>query len=160
MRLNQCVNCSLCTFNWSRHYWRERNTCYMCRQQQQAVNCCCSYLWLSLEDSVERQQSPAYADRLAYHLPLRETHSLISLFHCFIHIQKFLWNRFLPTWCRSLFQGFSRGEANLCWPSTSLVLLAPFVWLMSECVALPIVPLSEPHTPSTLPLSNSHEVMS
>ena len=31
---------------------------------------------------------------------------------------------------------------------------------MSECDALPIVPLSEPHTLSTLPLSNSHEVMS
>ena len=52
----------------------------------------------------------------------------------------------------------SRSEANLCWPSTSLVLLAPFVWLTSECDALPIVPLSEPHSPSTLPRSNSHEV--
>ena len=51
-------------------------------------------------------------------------------------------------------------EANLCWPFTSLVLLAPFVWLMSECDALPIVPPSEPHALSTLPLSNSHEVMS
>ena len=51
-------------------------------------------------------------------------------------------------------------EANLCRPSSSLVLLAPFVWLMSGCDALPIVLLSEPHTPSTLPLSNSHEVMS
>ena len=51
-------------------------------------------------------------------------------------------------------------EVNLCWPSTSLVLLAPFVWLTSKCDALPIVPLSEPLTPSTLPLSNSHEVMS
>ena len=57
-------------------------------------------------------------------------------------------------------EAVSRSEANLCWPSTSPVLLAPFVWLMSECDALPIVPLSEPHTPSTLPLSNSHEVMS
>ena len=57
-------------------------------------------------------------------------------------------------------EAVSRNEANLCWPSTSLVLLAPFVWLTSECDALPIVPLSEPHTPSTLPLSNSHEVMS
>ena len=38
-------------------------------------------------------------------------------------------------------------EANLCWPFTSLVLLAPFVWLTSECDTLPIVPLSEPHTP-------------
>ena len=38
-------------------------------------------------------------------------------------------------------------EANLCWPFTSLVLLPPFVWLMSECDTLPIVPLSEPHTP-------------
>ena len=54
----------------------------------------------------------------------------------------------------------TESEANLCWPSTSLVLLAPFVWLMSECDTLPIVPLSEPHTLSTLPLSNSHEVMS
>ena len=27
----------------------------------------------------------------------------------------------------------TESEANLCWPSTSLVLLAPFVWLMSEC---------------------------
>ena len=40
----------------------------------------------------------------------------------------------------------TESEANLCWPSTSLVLLAPFVWLMSEYDALPIVPLSEPHT--------------
>ena len=37
-------------------------------------------------------------------------------------------------------------EANLCWPFTSLVLLAPFVWLFSECGALPLVPLSEPQT--------------
>ena len=27
----------------------------------------------------------------------------------------------------------TESEANLCWLSTSLVLLAPFVWLMSEC---------------------------
>ena len=51
-------------------------------------------------------------------------------------------------------------EANLCWPSNSLVLLASFVWLTSEFDTLPIVPLSETHTVSTLPLSNSHEVMS
>ena len=31
----------------------------------------------------------------------------------------------------------TESEANLCWASTSLVLLAPFVWLMSECDALP-----------------------
>ena len=55
-------------------------------------------------------------------------------------------------------EAVNRSEANLCWPSTSLVLLAPFVWLMSECNTLPIVPLSEPHTLSTLPLSIFHEV--
>ena len=65
----------------------------------------------------------------------------------------------LPVVWRS-YARISRSEANHCWPSTSLVLLAPFVWLMSECDALSIVPLSEPHTPSTLPMSNSQEVMS
>ena len=57
-------------------------------------------------------------------------------------------------------EAVSRSEANLCWPSTFPVLLGPFVWLTSECDALSIVPLNEPHTPPTLPLSNSHEVMS
>ena len=55
-------------------------------------------------------------------------------------------------------EAINRSEANLCWLSTSLVLLAPFVWLMSECDTLPIVPLSEPHTLSSPPLSNSHEI--
>ena len=36
---------------------------------------------------------------------------------------------------------------------------APFVWIMSECDALSIVPLSEGNALSTLQLSNSHEVM-
>ena len=38
--------------------------------------------------------------------------------------------------------------------------LSPFVWLMSECDALPIVPLNKTHTPSTLQLSISHDVLS
>ena len=54
----------------------------------------------------------------------------------------------------------AESETNLCWPSNSLVLLALFVWLMSEFDTLPIVPLSETHTLSTLPLKNSHEVIS
>ena len=65
--------------------------------------------------------------------------------------------------CSCLFCGEAvktEDEANLCWPSTSLVLLAPFVWLMSECYAQPTVPLSEPHILSILLLSNSHEMMS
>ena len=51
-------------------------------------------------------------------------------------------------------------EPNLCWNSTFLVLLIPFVWTTSECDALLIAPLSEPDALFTLPLSTSHEVMS
>ena len=39
-------------------------------------------------------------------------------------------------------------------------LLTPFVWTVSECDALSVVPLSESVTLSTLPLGTSHEVMS
>ena len=50
-----------------------------------------------------------------------------------------------------LFSGevVNRIEANLCWPSTSLVLPVSFVWLMSECDTLLVLPMSEPHIPST-----------
>ena len=48
--------------------------------------------------------------------------------------------------CSCLFcEETAESEANLFWLLIFIVLFAPFVWLMSECDALPIVPLSEPH---------------
>ena len=54
----------------------------------------------------------------------------------------------------------AESKPTLCWYSTVLFLLTPFVWTMNEFDTLPIVPLSESDTLSILPLSTSHEVMS
>ena len=156
---------SFCTPTWSRPYWRD-DTCYMCTSAAENRQNLLLFLPLpSLEGS--------YLKLRDWKAPMWK-HSWTSLG---MNPQESsrqipphsgpLYSPTISTDTRSFVRdAFSSARhLSLLWSylfclSTSLVLLAHFVWLISECDPLPIVPLSELHTLWSLPLSNSHEVMS